>query len=84
MPRKHNEDDDEYSNNETKRLENEINGLKKMLRVFKKEKNEAMVVEYKKLIADKDTELERIQFSLFAADMKQMEHITLHMPRQVT
>jgi hypothetical protein len=84
MPRKHNEDDDEYSNDETKRLENEINGLKKMLRVFKKEKNEAMVIEYKKLIADKDTELERIQFSLFAADMKQMEHITLHMPRQVT
>lgn len=85
MPRKQtkNDDDKEYNNKESKLLKKEINRLKRELREIKKvEGNEEKVVEYKALIATKQAEFDKIQFSLFAEDMKSVGGITLHAPRQ--
>jgi len=83
MPKKQqNEDDQIYFNDETILLKKEINILKKQLRQFKKENNDEMIVKLKELIAIKEDEYDKIQFSLFAKDMQQYKNFKLYMPRQ--
>ena len=85
MPRKQrNEDDDEYSNDESKLLKKEIDKLKKELKIFKRDKNEEMIAKYSLLIASKEDEREKIIASLFEEDLKGFSGITLHKPRQAT
>ena len=69
MPKNQNEDT-EYSNEETILLQDQIKKMKKELKVFKKNNNHQMVKEYKELIAIKEEECEKIQNALFTEDMK--------------
>jgi len=52
------------------------------LRQFKKENNDEIIIKLKELIAIKEDEYDKIQFSLFAKDMQQYKNFKLHMPRQ--
>ena len=52
------------------------------MRQFKKENNDEIIIKLKELIAIKEDEYDKIQFSLFAKDMQQYKNFKLHMPRQ--
>jgi hypothetical protein len=82
MPKKQNTDDDAcYNNEQTILLKKEIKNLKKSL---KNENNNDMIVKIKEMIKTKEDEFDAIQFSLFAKDMENNKHITLHKPRQTS